>query len=103
MNVIAAVPASPVSVRARIRAFILENFYVPEPDRLADDESLVRRGVVDSTGFLEVIGFLEAELGLAIEDQELVPDNFETIARIAAFVERKLASCSRSSAPGGPR
>ncbi|HUB05855.1 MAG TPA: acyl carrier protein [Myxococcales bacterium] len=90
-------------VAARVRAFVLENFYVSEPEKLGDEDSLIARGVVDSTGFLEIIVFLEAAFSLRIEDHELVPGNFESIARIAAFVARKGASegaLGRAAAPG---
>ena len=86
-------PGRPIA--SRVRAFVLENFYVSEPERLSDEDSLSRRGVVDSTGFLEIVGFLEVEFGLRIEDAELVPQNFESIARIAAFVERRLGERPR--------
>ncbi len=76
----------------RVRAFILENFYVPEETGLADDTSLIVSGIVDSTGMLEVISWLEAEFGVAVEDREAVPENLESVARIGAFVARKRAA-----------
>lgn len=79
-----------MSNQERIRRFILENFYVSEPDALADDTSLVGTGLVDSTGILEVLAFLEGEFGIRVADRETTPDNLETIERMAAFVERKL-------------
>ena len=75
--------------KERIRRFITTNFYVADPELLGDQASLLDEGVVDSTGVLEVIGFLESEFGLAIEDAEITPENFDSIARIAAFVSRK--------------
>ncbi len=75
----------------QIRRFILENFYVSEPSELADDTSLVETGLVDSTGILEVLAFLESEFGIRIADRETTPDNLESIERMAAFVARKLA------------
>jgi len=76
-------------VAQRVRQFIAENFFVTDASSLADDASLITGGVVDSTGLLEVIAFLEAEYGISILDQEMVPDNLETIGRIDAFVTRK--------------
>jgi acyl carrier protein len=80
---------TPHPVAQRVRQFIAENFFVSDPLSLADDASLITGGVVDSTGLLEVIAFLEAEYGISILDQEMVPDNLETVGRIAAFVARK--------------
>ena len=76
-------------VAQRVRRFIAENFFVSDPSLLADDASLITEGVVDSTGLLEVIAFLESEYGISVLDQEMVPDNLETVGRISAFVERK--------------
>ena len=73
----------------RIRRFITTNFYVVDPDLLEDQASLLDEGVVDSTGVLELIGFLESEFGLVIDDVEITPENFDSIARIAAFVGKK--------------
>ncbi len=75
-----------------IRSFITTNFYVVEPAKLRDDDSLLDTGIVDSTGVLEVIAFLEAEFGIHVDDSEIVPDNLDSIARIEAFVERRTAA-----------
>ena len=72
-----------------IRDFVVRNFYVPEGVVLDDDASLMQLGIVDSTGVLEVTAFLEREMGIEIADDEIVPENLDTLARIAAFVARK--------------
>jgi acyl carrier protein len=77
------------TVAQRVRQFIVENFFVSDPSMLADDASLITGGFVDSTGLLEVIAFLETEYGIRVLDQETIPENLETIGRIAAFVDRK--------------
>jgi acyl carrier protein len=78
-----------VTVPERVRQFIAENFYVSDPSDLGDDVSLINSGLVDSTGMLEVISFLEGEFGIRVAEQETVPANLETIGRIVAFVDRK--------------
>jgi len=78
-------------MKAKLRTFIESNFYVPEGDPLPDDGSLLDRGVVDSTGVLELIGFLQDEFGIEVADSEMIPDNLDSIARIEAYVGRKLA------------
>ncbi|MCL2777951.1 MAG: acyl carrier protein [Polyangiaceae bacterium] len=72
-----------------IRAFIASNFYVPDAHALADNASLLDQGIVDSTGVLEVTAFLESEFGIKVADDEIVPENLDTIANIVAFVRRK--------------
>ncbi len=75
--------------RDQVRKFIMTNFYVPDEDALGEQASLLDEGVVDSTGVLEVIAFIESEFGIAVEDLEITPENFDSIGRIAAYVERK--------------
>lgn len=79
------------AVHDKIRDFITENFYLPDPASLVDADSLLDQGVIDSTGVLEVVGFLETEFGIAIADSELLPENLDSIDRITAFVARKTA------------
>lgn len=81
-----------MDVQARVKQFIVDNFYVSDPAELGAETSLITGGYVDSTGMLEVITFLESEFGIRIKDQEMVPENLETIGRIAGFVARKKAA-----------
>jgi len=83
---------NPTDVLAKVRQFITTNFYVTDPAALKDDASLLDAGIVDSTGVLEVVTFLETEFGLAVEDAEIVPENVDSIARIAAYIGRKKPS-----------
>jgi acyl carrier protein len=78
-----------MDVQKRVRQFIIENFYISNPAEVADDTLLVTAGLVDSTGMLEIVTFLETEFGIRIADHETTPENLESIARIAAFVVRK--------------
>ncbi len=79
-------------IAATVRAFIVENFYVPETEKVGDDDSLLGKGIVDSTGMLELTAFLEGEYAMTIADDEILAENLDTITRIAAFVKRKRAS-----------
>ena len=75
--------------RDRLGAFILEVFFLTDPARLTDDVSLFDSGIVDSTGILDIILFIESEFGIDVLDHEAIPENLESIARVAAFVDRK--------------
>jgi acyl carrier protein len=77
------------SVRARVKQFVMENFYVSDPSELLDGTSLIANGTVDSTGMLEIIAFLESEYAIKVLDPEMIPANLETLERIGRFVERK--------------
>ena len=80
-----------MEIKDRVRQFILTNFYVADANALADDTSLLDQGIIDSTGVLEVISFLESEFAIAVADDEMLPDNLDSIARITAFVAKKKA------------
>lgn len=77
--------------REQIRGFILENFLFSNDGRLADSESLVRNGLIDSTGVLELIAYLEETFGIKVADEEMVPDNLDSVDSILAFLARKKA------------
>ena len=78
-----------MTIQERVKRFILEYFYVSDPEELTEDVSLLDSGYVDSTGMMEIILFLEREYAIHIEDHETIPDNLESITQIAAFVARK--------------
>lgn len=75
--------------RERIRHFIVETFFV---ESFSDDESFLRSGIIDSLGMLDLVAFLESEFGIKIYDEELVPQNLDSLANVAAFAERKRLS-----------
>jgi acyl carrier protein len=81
------------SILSRVRTFIEENFlFRAELSGLADSDSLLENGVMDSTGILELVAFLETEFSIQMSDAEIVPDNLDSIAAIAAYLERNLAT-----------
>lgn len=77
-------------MRQQIRSFVLSNFlFTNDASKLADDRSLLESGVMDSTGVLELIAFLEREFGITLADEEMIPENLDSIDRLVAFVTRK--------------
>lgn len=84
--------AATESVSALVRAFIAQNFYVPDPDAFSDDASLVDEGILDSTGVLELAAFIEKRFEIEVEDAELLPTNLDSIARVVRFVAHKRTS-----------
>lgn len=76
-------------VRSRVRHYILENLlFSSDPDELPDEASLLDRGIIDSTGVLELVLFLEESFGLQVKASEMLPQNFDSVNAITAFVER---------------
>jgi len=81
------------ATRTAIRAFIVENFLFGDDSQpLAADLSLIDNDLIDSTGILELVGFLEERFAISIADADIVPANLDTIDRIAGFIARKQAA-----------
>ena len=76
-------------LNTQIRAFILEKYPMARKQQLKDSDALLESGILDSMGVLDLVSFVEQEFSIVVSDDELMPENFETIDRIAAFVERK--------------
>ena len=77
--------------KPEIRQFIITNFlFGQDRGKLKDDESFLDSGIIDSTGVLELVGFLEQRFNIAIDERELVPDNLDSVERVSSFIERKL-------------
>ena len=75
---------------AALRAFIAETYlYDGDASSLAMDRSLIEEGLIDSTGVLELVSFLEERFGIEIADSEIVPDNLDSVGAICGFVARK--------------
>jgi acyl carrier protein len=79
--------------RQRIKRYLLENFlFTSDENALGDTDSLIRGGILDSTGIYELILHIEEAFGISIAPEEMVPENFDTIEAVDRFVGRKLAS-----------
>lgn len=79
--------------KTKVRAYIVENFIMGgNADHLKDADSFMETHVVDSTGFLELVTFLEETYGFAVLDDEMVPENLDSLDNIDAYVQRKLVA-----------
>lgn len=74
---------------AKVKDYIEKNFVYDQETTLKVDESLLDSGLVDSTGILEVVSFIEETFGVSIEDEEMVPDNLDSVTKISSFIARK--------------
>jgi acyl carrier protein len=83
-----------MEIREQVRTFVRSNFYVPEGVTLSDESSLLEQGIIDSTGVLELVGFIEESFAIAIDDAEMIPQNLDSVAGIASFVQRKQGSAA---------
>lgn len=78
-----------VEIGSEIRDFVVTNFLFGKGDDLRDDESLLENGVIDSTGVLELVSYLQERFDIRIEDDEIVPANLDSIRNLVDFVGRK--------------
>ncbi len=73
----------------RIRAFVVENFLFGEGEDIKDGTSFLDEGIIDSTGILELVDFLEEEFEISIDDEELIPENLDSLNNASAYVDKK--------------
>jgi acyl carrier protein len=78
------------TVKEQIRQYIAENILFSDNGiGLSDEESFLDAGIVDSVGVLELVAFVEDTFAIEVPDEEIVPDNFDSISRLATFIERR--------------
>ena len=86
---------APQPITARIKAYLIEHFPSARDHALGDDDHLLANGILDSLGVLDLVGYLEQEFGITVSDDDLLPEHFETLRRLTAFVEDKQTVGSR--------
>jgi acyl carrier protein len=80
-----------MEIKETLRQFIVDNFMMGLADQsLGDDDSFLEQSIIDSTGVLELVTFLEEEYGITVEDSELLPENLDSLNALEAFTRRKL-------------
>ena len=80
-------------VKQTVREYILENFLMGSAGSdLGDDQSFLDHHIIDSTGFIELVMFLETTYGIKIQDEEMIPENLDSLSQIARFVSGKRAA-----------
>ena len=78
-------------IEEQLRKFVIENFlFGDENGQLKDDDSFVEKGIIDSTGILELVAFLEKRFRIKLKDEELIPENLDSVSKVAAFVRNKV-------------
>ena len=77
------------SIEQRIYAFLLEKYPLARKAGIGKDTALLEKGILDSLGILDVVSFLESEFSLVVSDDELLPENFQTLSTLTAFVLKK--------------
>lgn len=79
-----------MQVKQEIRNFIVDNFYYgQDTNALTDDVSFLENGIIDSTGVLELVSFIQETYAIQVQDDEIVPDHFDSLSKLSSFVARK--------------
>lgn len=77
-------------IKEKIRGFIVENFLFGDAGELNDETSFLSDGIIDSTGILELVDFIESEFGISINDDELIPENLDSIKNVTTYLNKKI-------------
>ena len=82
-------------MREELRRFIIDNFlFGVEDSQFSDDDSFLEKGLIDSTGVLELVAFIEEQYGIRFQDDEIIPENLDSINKLIQFLNKKLASAA---------
>jgi acyl carrier protein len=76
-------------IKTMVRQFLLDNFVMGSNVEIADDTSFMKGHILDSTGFIELIMFIEESFGVKVEDEEMLPENFDSLLNVERYVGRK--------------
>jgi acyl carrier protein len=79
----------PIDTLKVTRDFVIENFLFGDEKKLSNDTSFLEGGIIDSTGILELVNFLEEKFKITVEEDDIVPENFDTLKNIVGYLERK--------------
>ena len=79
-------------VKDMVRQFLLDNFVMGANASIADDTSFMKGRILDSTGFIELITFIEDTFKITVDDEEMLPENFDSLNNIEGYLSRKRAS-----------
>ena len=88
----------PAQIQGKLRMFIVEQYLFGKDVELDSHDSFMDRALLDSTGILELVAFIENTYGIRVEDDELLPENLDSIAAVAGFVARKRAALCEDGA-----
>jgi acyl carrier protein len=80
------------NIATDVRAYVIDNFLFGDEDDFVNDTSFLEQGIIDSTGVLELVAYLESNHNIKVEDNELLPSNLDSIDLICAFIQRKQAT-----------
>ncbi len=82
-----------MSIESKIRSYILENYlFTDDQSELNNDDSLLEKGIIDSTGIMELVFYLEEDFKIKVDDEEIVPENMDSVTQVVKFLNSKQAA-----------
>lgn len=85
-------------IEEKLREFITTNFLFGDTsNQLGDQDSFLEKGIIDSTGVVHLVSFVEETFGITVNDEEILPENFDTIGRLTQFVQKKIGVATGSA------
>jgi acyl carrier protein len=90
---------SEIDIVSPVRTFVVENFLFGRHEGLTDHESFLESGIIDSTGILQLVAFLEQTYGIQVVDEELIPENLDSLSNISKYLCSKQAECAEMKEP----
>ncbi len=81
----------------KLKTFIIDNFLFGQAGSIDNDTDFFDKGIIDSTGIVELVSFVEETFNIIVKDEELIPENFSSINKVAEFVKRKQSNIAKAS------
>lgn len=92
-----------MNIEDKVREFVIDNLLFGESqESFLNDDSFLEKGLIDSIGILTLIEFVKERFAIAVEDDELIPDNWDSVQRITRFIDRKLSAKLAPATPSSP-
>ncbi len=88
-----------MNIEAVIRKFLTENFILKDAENVGEEDSLLEKGIIDSTGVLELVAYIEENFAITVEDEEMIPENLDSIKNIVEFIQCKMKGLAESKSP----
>jgi acyl carrier protein len=90
----------PKEIAQRIRCFVVDNYLFGRDEEIGDDASFLESGIIDSTGVLELVTFIEGAFGVQVGNEELTPEHLDSVSQVSAFVLSKLGLAETDTGAG---
>jgi len=82
-----------MEIKKEIHSYIEENvLFNSDYNSISDDDSFMENAIIDSTGILELVSFIEGKFDFKVDDEDLVPDNFDSVNNLVSYIEKKIAN-----------